>query len=63
MGRTVVGARLYSSRDSPKHLELGLLVGAGSAYTWVKRDKLRKLDVKLMTKKFKTVGGKIMGRG
>jgi len=63
MGHTVAEVRLYSSRDLSKHLELKLLVDTGSTYTWIKRDKLEKLDVKPMSKwKFKTIEGKIIER-
>jgi len=51
---------IYRSRE---HLKLKLLVDTASTYTWVKRDKLEKLDVKPITKrKFKTIDGKIIER-
>ncbi|MCS7364934.1 MAG: hypothetical protein NDF54_05795 [archaeon GB-1867-035] len=63
MGHTFAIVRLINPNDLSKFLELKLLVDTGSTYTWIRRGRLEKLDVKPMTKwKFKTIEGRIIER-
>lgn len=63
MGHTMAKVKLRNPYDLSKHIELELLVDAGSTYTWVKRDRLEKLGIKSMTRwKFKTIEGRVIER-
>lgn len=63
MGHTFASVRLLNPHDQSKFLELRLLVDTGSTYTWVRRSRLEKLDVKPMTRwRFKTIEGGIIER-
>ena len=63
MGHTVAQVKVYNPHDKSKYLELELLVDTGSTYTWIKHDRLRKLNINPMSKrKFRTIGNRIIER-
>jgi len=63
MGHTMAKVKLFNPHDSSKHVELELLVDAGSTYTWIKRDRLGGLGIKPMGKwKFRTIEGRVIER-
>ncbi|MGP3668049.1 MAG: hypothetical protein ACKD6N_05825 [Candidatus Bathyarchaeota archaeon] len=63
MGHTTAKVKLYNPYEVSKSLDLELLVDTGSAYSWVKREKLEKLDIKSTSKwKFKTIEGRVIER-
>jgi len=63
MGHTTARVKLYNPRDPSRCLELELLVDTGSTYTWVKRDRLKKLGIKSMgRRRFRTIDNRIIER-
>jgi len=62
LGVTKAKVRIYSP-DMSKFLDVELIVDTGSIYTWIKKDKLKKLGVKPTRKrKFKLINGEIIER-
>jgi len=63
MGHTTAKIRVTNPHDESRHLDLELLVDTGSTYTWIRRRRLEKLNLKPMTDwSFKTIEGKIVSR-
>ncbi|MEM2299188.1 MAG: hypothetical protein QW407_05130 [Thermofilaceae archaeon] len=63
MGHIVAEVRLYNPYDTSRSLALRLLVDTGSAYSWVRRERLESLGIKPMAKwKFRTIEGKVVER-
>ena len=61
MGHTIAKVRLCNPHDPSKCLDIELLVDTGGTYTWVKREKLKMIGVKSMTRwKFKTIEGRVI---
>ena len=63
LGHTTAKVRLYNPHDLSKCLDLELLVDTGSTYTWIKRDKLKELGIKPMSRRrFRTIDNRIIER-
>ncbi|MFQ6094513.1 MAG: aspartyl protease family protein [Candidatus Bathyarchaeia archaeon] len=63
MGHTYAEVKLYNPQYPLKGIELKLIVDTGSTYTWIKRNKLTKLEVKpFTTRKFRTIKGQLIER-
>ncbi|MCS7366136.1 MAG: hypothetical protein NDF54_11925 [archaeon GB-1867-035] len=63
MGHTTARVKIFNPQDTSKHIDLELLVDTDSTYTWIKKDKLRHINIKPKSKwKFKTIEGKIIER-
>jgi len=63
LGHTTAKIRLLNPHEPRRCLDLELLVDTGSTYTWVRRGKLEKLDIKPMSRRrFRTIEGKIIER-
>lgn len=63
MEPTVAKVKVYNPHDESKYLDLELLTDTGSTYTWVKRSRLEKLDIKPTEKvRFKTIDNRIVKR-
>ena len=60
---TTARVRLYNPHDPSKYLDLELIVDTGSTYTWIRRSRLEKLNIKPMgRRRFRTIEGKIIER-
>jgi len=63
MGYTVVKVRVYNPSDGSKSLDLELLVDAGSTYTWIRNDRLVRLNISpIGRRRFRTIEGRIIVR-
>ena len=63
MGHTVVKVRVYNPSDGSKSLDLELLVDAGSTYTWIRNDRLVRLNISpIGRRRFRTIEGRIIVR-
>ena len=62
MGHTEVKVKIYSP-DLSKSEEVELLVDTGSTYSWIPKDRLAKLGIKLKRPwEFKTIDGRVLER-
>jgi predicted aspartyl protease len=63
MGYTFAKVRLCNPVEQSKTLDLDLIVDTGSTYTWVKRSKLKSLELKPTSRRvFKTIEGRLVER-
>ena len=63
LGHTNAKIKVFNPHEKSNCLDLELLVDTGSIYTWIRRKKLEKIDVKPLTKwRFKTIEGKVIER-
>lgn len=63
MGYVIAKVAIYNPHKVSEFTELKLIVDTGSAYTWVRREKLKKLDIKPMTRwRFRTIEGRVIER-
>jgi len=63
LGHTNAKISVYNPHDELKCLDLELLVDTDSTYTWIRRERLEKIDLKPTTKwRFKTIEGKVIER-
>lgn len=63
VGHTYAKINLHSPHHPPKSIGLKLIVDTGSAYTWVRRDKLTELEIEPYTERnFRTIRGELIKR-
>ena len=55
--------RVCNPQDRARRLDLELIVDAGSTYTWIRRERLDLIGVRLSgTRRFRTIEGRAVGR-
>ncbi len=63
MSNIIARVKLYNPYDRSKYLNIELPVGTSSMYTWIRRERLEKLDIRPTTRwRFRTLDGRIMER-
>jgi len=59
----VAKVKVFNPHDGVECLDLELMVDAGSTYTWIRHDRLEKLNIKPRGRvKFKTIGSRLVER-
>jgi predicted aspartyl protease len=63
MELTITRVAVYNPRDMSRGADLKLIVDTGSAYTWIKRERLKRLGIKPTGRvRFRTIKGELIER-